>query len=337
MMNKLSHELLAELGLAAEHTRVIASVELEPGKVGQGLAGATRSPLDLSDHFVNAALRGVDSPTQLPFTVTKHQVESAVFRVEELPRPVLKTAGATVCRDDDVMLDARAGKYSAVLVETAEGRMIIHAGPAGVTVSVVGAEGDFDAWEKWESLPDHLSTALPSLSDLTGRCSCEPWLEARYVALASAASLVDHIAAVGVMVRLWMPLAKDRALADPASVVVAPWARKLAARELDAIERAAVERAGALRQQLDELATEDDLSPAAVRAFAYDRDALECHLNVLWLAGRGRQLGPELSATDDSAVTSLSALPASRELMNDPLLRAVHVSEPDEWWGHLCS
>jgi hypothetical protein len=333
MTNKLPEELLIELGVAGRPTRVIATSALEAEKVGHGLAGGAVSALELSDHFVRTGI----PPGSLPFDVTRHQFEPAVLRVEGLVGRVQMTAGNVAHRADDVLLDLRAGKSAGVLVDTAEGQMLIHAGPGGVTVSVVGDEGTFGAWEAWQSLPDTLSVVAPSLAELTGGHFCEPWLQARYQALSSVQHPVAQLAAPGVVVRLWMPRPAERASAPDPSSVVAKWVRALPLRELEATERLAVERAGVLRQELDGLPDDGELSSQDVIRLAYERDVLECMVTVLWLAGRGRELGSEANATDDAAVTSLSNLPISEELEADPLLRAVSISEPDAWWGHLAS
>jgi len=190
------------------------------------------------------------------------------------------------------------------------------------------------AWDRWQPLPSQFSGEVPTASALIGANSLEPWLEARYSELASSGYIMEAAAAVGLLVRLWVPTGTQMAGATPPSGPAARWAEGLPSRELDALERFALERSGRLQEELYELpGMGADPTPQDVRRMAYDRDALECVLTVLRLAGRGTMLAPELGHCDDAAITVASALPITPGLENDPLLRAVGRKRPFAWWA----
>jgi len=324
-------DLLEGLGVSPDHVRVLAAAESEIPRKGQGLSSEAGPVLALSESFAKVKLTGA-----LPafFAITAHQIEADVFRLEELQGSVKRLAGHAAHDGKDVRLDARSGRTSGVLVETAEGRMVIVAGLTGVTVSSVDPPEDLSALENWAPLPEQLSIAVPSLNDLVGPCAVEPWLTARFGELRGSERMADRVAAVGLVLRLWTPVGADRSRAIDPGPAVAKWARSIPRRELDATERVAIERAGDLREELDSLPERDDLTAGEVAALAHERDVLESVLVVLRLADRGRPLRIALAGADDSAITSMSAIP-SEALSDDELLGAAGVADHDAWWGRL--
>lgn len=221
--------------------------------------------------------------------------------------------------------------------------MLIDIDAVGVRVSYIDQIEDFSALRRSEPLPESLSCATPALVELLGNRSCEAWLRQRVESLALSAWLVDHVASVGTVVRLWSPtptegrdILEGRAAAP--SMVAGTWIRSLPGAEQSAVEQLAIQQAISLRGWFDSLedAPEDPTSDEVLRA-VHERDALESVMSMLWLVGEARGLANELALLDDSAVTSLSAIARPEKLTRDELLQAVFASEPGAWWGELAA
>jgi hypothetical protein len=329
-------DLLRDLGVAPGAMREIVHIPLGGSGVAHGFKAGKSSARELSNSFVV-----LPHKSALPFELTQHALEPAVVRVEGAT--IVNASGAAERIDGAVLLDGRHGRCAGVVVESAQGRMLIDIDAVGVRVSYIEQIEDFSALRRWKPLPDRFSCATPALVELIGNRSCEAWLRQRVEALALSAWLVDHVASVGTVVRLWSPtLAEGRDILDgraaAPSTAAGIWIRSLRSAEQSAVEQLAVQQAISLRAWFDSLedAPEDPTSDEVLRAL-HERDALESVMSMLWLVGEARGLANELALLDDAAVTSLSAIPHPEALAQDELLHAVFASEPGAWWGELAA
>ena len=194
--------------------------------------------------------------------------------------------------------------------------------------------------DTWSPVSTDLPIPPPTLATLLGGHPCAEWPRERPDALARSPAMVERVAAVGLVARLWCP--EDRATRDavlvgtvehPAEVAV-KWIRSLDNETRSTLEALAYQRAARLRDALCALVDADeDPSEEALRALLYERDILESVRTLLAYVGHGRNLGRELALTDVAAITCYSAMPVTAGIEADPLLRAVFLAEPDAWWG----
>jgi hypothetical protein len=328
--------LLKDLGIDPGTMREIEQIPLGGSGVAQGLRAGKSSARDLSESFVELV-----HARALPFALTQHALEPRVVRVEGAV--VRATSGAAESIEGAVLLDARYGRSAGVVVESAEGPMLIDVDAIGIRITYLAPVEDLSALERSEPLPTRLSSAAPALPALLGNRSCEPWLRQRVEALASSSWLVDHVASVGTVVRLWSPtptegreILEGRAAAP--SAAAGAWIRELLRADRDAVEQLAVQQAITLRAWFDGLAdAPDDPTWAEVLRALHERDALESVRSMLWLAGPAHGLTNELALLDDAAAASLSAIAPLETSAPDELLQAVFASEPEAWWGELAA
>lgn len=328
--------LLKDLGIDPGTMRELAQIPLGGSGVAQGLRAGKGSARDLSESFVELVLARA-----LPFALTQHALEPSVVRVEGAA--VRAMSGAAESIEGAVLLDARHGRCAGVVVESAEGPMLIDVDAIGIRITYLEPVEDRSAQERSEPLPTRLSSAAPGLVALLDDRSCEPWLRRRVEALAGSSWLVDHVASVGTVVRLWTPTPSEgRAIlegrATAPSAVAGAWIRGLLRAERDGVEQLAVQQAISSRAWFDGLAdAPNDPTSAEVLRALHERDALESVRSLLWLAGPAHGLANELARLDDAAAVSLSAIASPEALASDELLQAVFASEPEAWWGELAA
>lgn len=198
-------------------------------------------------------------------------------------------------------------------------------------------------WERFGNVPNYVEPfagSPPTLSELLEGASCAPWLSERAARLAASPAMVERAAAVGLVARLWEPdRALRKAILDGArphpSDHATRWLRSLG-ESRKVLEQLALHRAARLREAFATLPEGDaDPSDDDVLALFYERDLLESVRVLLAFLGEGRALARELVLTDDVAFTTWSAIAPSDRLRNDPLLRAVFLTEPDAFWGQF--
>ena len=194
--------------------------------------------------------------------------------------------------------------------------------------------------DTWSPVSTDLPIPPPTLATLLGGHPCAEWLRERHDALARSPAMVERVAAVGLVARLWEP--EDRALeaaildgtVDYPSTVAVWWLRAIDPETRSTLEALAYQRAASLRDAFFAMVDADeDPTEADLLALLYERDALESVRTLLAYVGHGRNLGRELALTDVAAITCYSAMPVTAGIEADPLLRAVFLAEPDAWWG----
>lgn len=192
----------------------------------------------------------------------------------------------------------------------------------------------------WSPVSTDLPILPTTLSELLGGKPCADWLRARHDALARSPAMVDRVAAVGVVARLWCPEDKATRAAVLAGSVEHPsnvaveWLASLSADTRRTLHLFAFHRAANLRSALHEILTHGaTAAPSDVLALLHERDALES-VCALFPAAQRRSLALELRATDILVCSGPGfALPTATKFVNDPLLRAVFLTDPDAWWG----
>jgi hypothetical protein len=372
--------LLRELGLSEPPVEV-ASLELEAPLIARGLSGASHQAAlrELSEAFLALPAMPPLPITITRHAVEARVVRLEDVMVVKTAGTATQD-GRDVWLDGrrgagPVDAGARAFEQAervaaAVLLETAEGELLVELveGPsAWVRVSRVravepsAAEPPSDVARLAEPLVRllaeplavELSRAVPSLEELLvaqatvaeanerSALGVEPWLARRCRELASSPSLVDRVASVGTLCRLWeAPLATagegPDAGASPIVDRVAAWAALLSPAERARLESDGVHTAARLRERIDDLLERDDEAEGdEVRALVYERDGLESLRVVLWTCGSCPSLDRELRMTDQAMLDSASALPLPPEVETDELLLAVARNEPLSWWGEL--
>lgn len=326
--------LLAELGFAAGDLEVLAQLPVPRGSVAHGFAGELPPARDLSENFVDAALdEAARAAARWPFLLTRHALEPGVARLEDAPEPK-KLVGSAEWGDGAVLLDGRDGRTGACVIEASGETFVVVVGREGLTVSrVAGAPG-------WVPLPDRFEEAPPTTDELLAGRACEAWLRERAGALAGAPTVVEQAAAVGLVVRLWEPVASDRAaiLAGEAphpSERAGVWVSALG-ESRRSLAHLIIHRAATLGSELGALpAREDDLGEDEILALLYERDVLESARVVLSLVGEGLPVAQALALTDEIAETAWDVIAPTDRMRDDPLLRAVFRSEPDAFWGNV--
>jgi hypothetical protein len=191
--------------------------------------------------------------------------------------------------------------------------------------------------------------ALPSLSidALAPNAEVPSWLRAAAVTRAVAPSLLDRVAAAGLLARLWSPARSGRDVAvfldellageDPPTRA-ARWFAALPEATQRQSARAAVAETRALYQQLGPLAVDISADPIAARAAAlswiWRRDDLECVAHLHRTRHAAGPLDRALAELDRAAATHL------REWLrvapfDDERLLSVATAEPDTWWTKM--
>lgn len=196
--------------------------------------------------------------------------------------------------------------------------------------------------------PDDLFIAILPLADLLGQWSCEAWLQVTFERLESSPSVLDRVAAMGLIGRLWSPAAPEMTRESLKSIVagghdpplaVEQWAKQLDAETVADLEHLSVARADSLMLQYDNLenmVAETGLHDAELlRQLIHARDDLESLFHVLNAAGGGESLGRLLQALDREAVTHLTLLSCLDGLGDDDRIRSVSWQELESWWGNL--
>lgn len=238
-------------------------------------------------------------------------------------------------------------------LELGDGELLVSGreGPAVVRVLTAGAPTrvyvlEHGRAELWSIAPEAseaepLETTVPELEAWTGGVAGPEELEAEFRELRGSASVLDRLAAPGLLLRFWVPrersarqqLLATLALGDaPLLVAVRSWYLALPEAARHAACRLALTEVEAVRQQLAELAASDgaqehDLATAA----ALRRDRLESMRRVLQSAGEGDSLAVALRGLDDRAAVHLTQLADAG--VADDRLRRVLEAEPDAWWG----
>lgn len=184
-----------------------------------------------------------------------------------------------------------------------------------------------------------LAATPPPLASWLEGASPQAWLSAQTTALAASPWALDHLCAVGMLERFWVPTDKATRRAVILGTITPPaqrarvWLVGRAPEALEAAQRAARREALALIEALDA----EVASPAQTLHLALRRDDLESVHGALRITERGGALRETLDALDALGRARWSALPADESVRGDPRLRCVAWSEPDAWWGRLAA
>lgn len=180
-----------------------------------------------------------------------------------------------------------------------------------------------------------LSAHPPPLARWLEGSASQPWLGDTCQELVASPWALDHLAAAGLIGRLWTPADPDirrRTLLGtftPPGHHALSWLSSLPAAGLDAAERAALREAERVDEALD--------APGEVAdrtlALAMRRDDLESVHGALSLVGRGTALRERLRALDTHGRACWSMHRVDLRVRENERLRCVHWSAPGSWWA----
>ena len=248
-------------------------------------------------------------------------------------------AGVTILRGRGV----QGGPDGLIGFESGE-RVILRAATEDGQQAVIEAlDGEIRAWEVVPGGDEIAEIMLPPdpipLPDLAQWCAqtgAEPWLAAAVTAKAASPSAIDRLAAVGLLMRLWV--APEDGSAETPRGLWQAWAGAWLPDTVARAESDAVRHAWLLLERIREVGDlPDALAEAAVATIVLDRDDLASARRVLRVAGAGAKLAEALKAVDRAAVMNMSALTGHLpDLDDDPdadRWYAVAWQEPGAWWS----
>jgi hypothetical protein len=175
----------------------------------------------------------------------------------------------------------------------------------------------------------------PPIAQWTEGAAVQPWLRDACTELIASPWALDHLAAAGLLGRLWTPTDPEIRRRTILGTFTPPghrardWIVALPEAGLDAAERAALREADRIDASLD--APGDDA--AQTLSLALRRDDIESVRSALAFARRGGSLDRRLRALDVRGRACWSAHPVDTRLRDDERLRCVRWSEPGAWWG----
>lgn len=208
-----------------------------------------------------------------------------------------------------------------------------------------GSLGKMASWRP----PAFTEVVLPGIGELLKGEPCADWLENEAGLLECSPSIVDRLAALGMLVRLWSPPPGGRA-AEIVRGILENRTPTLSARVRGAladiapvflreVEHLAVLETDVLGDRLealhDAVAVEDAQAPSLLNSLVLRRDDLESVAVVLRLGEAGEQLGDALDGLDRRARHSLYAFSLLPAPADSDRLRTVAWKEPLAWWASL--
>jgi hypothetical protein len=322
-------ELKRQLGLSAgEELELVSGLELDAGGVGLGFA-----PSSSLWPEVDSAPHWQELPLGAPIELFAWEEQRGVFRVW-LPTPgALQVHGGESRRVDERSLQVDARREVVTLRASLESGddLVLRLGRTECRFLRILA-----------------GLEAPALESLTGGLESEVWLNKEYRDLAASPGVVDRVAAVGLVLRLWQPTsaAACRRLVEEAWVTesplvraVAQWAARLPPEVCGRCAAAAMDDAEALEDALAEIDAVVERGDDALRALgthiALERDRLQSLVAVLALRGDASRERSALERLDEQASALLSQLSSAG--IEHPLLARAAEVEPFAWWGSLAS
>jgi hypothetical protein len=322
-------ELKRRLGLLGnESLEPVASLQLDTSDVGLGFAAASAvwSEIDLMPNWQELALGA-------PVRLFAWEEQGGVYRLWlPMAGDVTLLGGAHRQVEERVWhIDARTDEAS-VRVSLASGDDIV--------LRLLRTECQF--------FRVGLQLDVPSLASLTSGLDSQAWLHDEYQVLAASPSVADRVAAVGLVLRLWLPTsaAARRQLLEGALTAESPlvqlarqWATALSPTVCGRCAAMAVDEAENLEDALASIDSVVEQGDEAVRALAtyiaLERDRLESLVAVLALRGEVSRVRSALERLDAQASLLLSQMSSSG--IEHPLLERAGEVEPFAWWSALAS
>lgn len=332
-MTDLESRLRQALGLSAEvPLKILASRPLAEAPVGEGSPGALLALAAAVAQFLSAPeCDRVDLGTDLPARVT----------VSSCPR----IPGLLVLEDEGDVVEVLEGTPS----ERRDGLVFVR------VPSVVRLPGEALLLDRRLITRVELPSALAGLDlpatsamtdELLGDWSCPPELLAGVRELAASAAVLDRVASIGLLARLWEPegapgigfeavLAGQETPTDRARA----WANGLGPRALEDLVAQVRDEAAALAKRLDSLqaaiAKDPDGAVPMASAFVAARDRVESLAFLARSAGAGASVNRSLEELDREAVARGSMFALLPPLPRLGHLHGVRWQEPTHWWGQL--
>lgn len=225
-------------------------------------------------------------------------------------------------------------------------------GPAVVRVRLAGKAGrvyvlGHGSAELWAIATSTVASpaplpATPRLASMTGGLSGSSDIEAEFTQLSESAVALDRLAAVGLMLRFWVPVDREirrqRLLAlaqedSPLLIATRQWYSAFEEPARSAARADAVRESRLIGASFAQLEAVEDEGVARVNAteLALRRDRLESVRRVFQAVGDVDELREALRALDSAAAIHLTRL-ASAGIVEERL-RRVLASEPDAWWA----
>lgn len=250
--------------------------------------------------------------------------------------PVISAKGAFLTRLGETIVDTSAGE-STLVVSTDAGRVVVHAEQGVVRVLRGALPFDYHP-------PASPKVDVPSLAHLLGELDVAPWLRERLAASFASSLWSRRLAGVGLLARLGIDAATDRAAwgralrngdETPEDRCVS-FAQRCSAETLDALETLVLDRCGELSERLTELASlieePGEVAVREARAIVESRDELESWRVLLRAVGR-TEIRDRVSALDALASTWATTL----DWIGDVRLdgdhgAAVAMTSPHAWW-----
>lgn len=338
-------EIRERLGLGADAVlRQVAEGTVSGGSTGWGLAG----PEPTLAEVVTRARQSfglLEIDPRLP-SGCKALDSDPRFLIAESGVGV-EIAGITLSLSDDIVVVDTRHQVACVSWQTEEGDAI--AGFRGGDYEIYFVERE--APESLRAFRDGTVSPLPiidvpAISWFLAGETAEPWLCAAFDERRASPSVLDRVAAAGLVRRLWAPppgAARRRWTTPAAAGEESPaqradaWARALPPDVVAEVEGVAVRAAGALADELATLAEVHAALPGGLHevqtAAAHRRDDLQSVLVMLRAARAGESLLLALTEVDRVAEQETSARIADAVHEADEHLLSVGWSEPEAWWG----
>jgi hypothetical protein len=296
------------------------------------LPAGTTSPPKVAQAFVGKDLAGLLALPALwapvgALPVSRHET----FLAFEAEGPV------EVLRGEVTVVDGLAG------IETRGRRVVLRLTDGDHHTWVIDArDGTVDTYTLADPLadlpdldPPSAPLGAPPVADWCASAQAEPWLTRAVVVTAASPDSVDHLAAVGLLVRLWT---SAEGAGVPPRAAARAWLATLGEEEITLLEDDAVRRAWALSARIRRVAElPSELAAREVTAIVTARDDLASVRRVLRMARHGDHLTDALVTVDHTAMEHMSALsgllPALADEPDADRWYAVAWQEPAAWWA----
>lgn len=189
----------------------------------------------------------------------------------------------------------------------------------------------FEGLRNW-SPPAEPVLSVPTWDEIMGGLSHADWMREAVDGLQTSPSPLDHLASLGMIVRLWMPTERaerdgilSRRMEDPNARIMA-FLETIDAETLDGLDSLFTAHLSCMISD----AQRDDLreDPVQMRMLMYERDAAESILSMHEHLGRGRGNRDLLDLIDQRMRQGI-------EVEADDWLAAVYANEPYSWWGRI--